>query len=48
MACCVEVAAIDATRAIRDSKNPDGPRLHLSVSTWRDFIGAIKNGAFEG
>lgn len=48
IAVCVEVAAIDGDRAIRDSKDPDGPRVILSVPAWRGFIGAIKSDAFDG
>jgi hypothetical protein len=48
MGCCVEVAVIDGARAIRDSKDPHGPRLSFSVANLRDFIGAVKNDAFEG
>jgi hypothetical protein len=48
LAVCVEVASIGGTRAIRDSKDPEGPRLSLSVDSWRTFIGAVKADAFEG
>lgn len=48
MAVCVEVAAIDGGRAIRDSKDPDGPRVALSIGAWRGFIGAIKSNSFDG
>jgi len=27
---------------IRDSKNPDGPRLHVSAGAWTALIGHIK------
>jgi uncharacterized protein DUF397 len=47
-AVCVEVAAIVDGRAIRDSKDPDGPHLSVSVASWRNFVGAIKNDAFDG
>jgi hypothetical protein len=41
---CVEVASFATTRmiALRDSKNPTGPRLHLSQAQWSKFIDAIK------
>jgi hypothetical protein len=33
---CVEVAALpDGGRAVRDSKNPDGPVLLLTADQWR-------------
>jgi hypothetical protein len=47
LAVCVEVASIGSTRAIRDSKDPEGPRLSLSMDSWRAFIGAVKADAFE-
>ncbi|WP_156727670.1 DUF397 domain-containing protein [Streptomyces apocyni] len=35
---CVEVARnIPGTVAVRDSKNPDGPVLHLTPTTWAAF-----------
>ncbi|GAA1521894.1 hypothetical protein GCM10009677_63670 [Sphaerisporangium rubeum] len=42
---CVEVAHLaDGNRAVRDSKNPGGPALGLTLDGWRDFIGGIKHG----
>ncbi|MFI2260311.1 DUF397 domain-containing protein [Streptomyces tubercidicus] len=35
---CVEVAPAPSTIHIRDSKNPDGPQLHLQPSAWADFV----------
>lgn len=35
---CIEVAPTPSTIHIRDSKNPDGPRLHLRPSAWADFV----------
>ncbi|MDL4771789.1 DUF397 domain-containing protein [Actinomadura xylanilytica] len=40
---CVEVAALDGARAIRDSKDPDGPRIAVSTISWRALIRAIKS-----
>lgn len=48
LAVCVEVASIGSTRAIRDSKDPEGPRLSLSMDSWRSFMNAVKTDAFEG
>jgi Domain of unknown function (DUF397) len=31
---CVEVAQLDNGRAVRDSKNPDGPRLSFTRQEW--------------
>ena len=35
---CVEVAPRPHTIHIRDSKNPDGPRLTVSPGAWADFL----------
>jgi len=35
---CVEVAALSARILVRDSKNPDGPRLALTPATWATFL----------
>ncbi|MEV8595096.1 DUF397 domain-containing protein [Streptomyces sp. NPDC052012] len=35
---CVEVAAIPSHILVRDSKNPDGPRLALAPATWATFL----------
>ncbi|WP_433857055.1 DUF397 domain-containing protein [Streptomyces kronopolitis] len=35
---CVEVATTPGTVLIRDSKNPDGPRLTLAPTTWAAFL----------
>lgn len=35
---CVEVAATPATVHVRDSKNPEGPRLAFAVDRWADFV----------
>jgi hypothetical protein len=42
---CVEVAVTTGGRAIRDSKNPHGPLLHLSPTGWQAFLDATKNSA---
>lgn len=42
---CVEVATnLPGIVAIRDSKDPDGPKLVVSVSEWAAFVGDIKDG----
>ncbi|WP_329566841.1 DUF397 domain-containing protein [Kitasatospora sp. NBC_01266] len=44
---CVEVAVpASATVAVRDSKDPSGPRLHISPEAWQAFAGAAAHGAF--
>jgi hypothetical protein len=35
---CVEVAITPATIHVRDSKNPDGPRLAVDSVTWTMFV----------
>ncbi|MEV7449274.1 DUF397 domain-containing protein [Streptomyces nigra] len=36
---CVEVAVPDERHVlVRDSKNPDGPRLTLAPTTWTAFL----------
>ena len=39
---CVEVAGLGRTVAVRDSKNPDGPKLILTHDSWRTFIQRTK------
>ncbi|GIH69885.1 MULTISPECIES: DUF397 domain-containing protein [Sphaerimonospora] len=45
---CVEVAAnLPGVVAVRDSKNPDGPKLLFTPGEWRAFINGIKDGQFD-
>jgi hypothetical protein len=39
---CIEVATADRTVAVRDSKNPDGPRLTFKARAWQTFAAKIK------
>ncbi|MFI0367776.1 DUF397 domain-containing protein [Actinomadura sp. 1N219] len=39
---CIEVAVVDPAVAVRDSKDPDGPKLVLAAGEWRAFIAGIK------
>ena len=42
---CVEVAMLPgASRAVRDSKDPGGPKLRFSREEWRAFTTSIKRG----
>jgi hypothetical protein len=44
---CVEVAKnLPGIVAIRDSKDPDGPKLLISLSGWRALVHRAKNGNF--
>jgi Domain of unknown function (DUF397) len=41
---CVEVTCLSQAVGIRDSKNPDGPKLAVSPTAWRIFTRTIKDG----
>lgn len=41
---CVEAAPLPKGVAVRDSKNPDGPRLAFTSGEWADFLARIRNG----
>ncbi|MEU4231559.1 DUF397 domain-containing protein [Nonomuraea sp. NPDC026600] len=44
---CVEVATLPGGgRAIRDSKDPDGPMLSFTPGEWDAFIKGAKDGEF--
>ena len=45
---CVEVARTSAAVvAVRDSKDPKGPKLAFPAEQWRAFTDQIKAGAFD-
>lgn len=44
---CVELARIFDGLAVRDSKNPGGPRLVLPLSAARRHITDIKSGGYD-
>jgi Domain of unknown function (DUF397) len=44
---CVEVAALDGHRAVRDSKNPTGPALIVTPTGWSAFTTALRAGEFR-
>ncbi|MEV7968235.1 DUF397 domain-containing protein [Sphaerisporangium sp. NPDC088356] len=45
---CVEVATnLPGAVAVRDSRNPDGPKLLLTPTGWQSFIGGVKTGTFD-
>ena len=45
---CVEVAELPGGgRALRDSKDPEGPRLVFTVGEWAAFLDGAKNGEFD-
>jgi predicted secreted hydrolase len=43
---CVEVAVLpERNLAVRDSKDPDGPRPTFTAAEWWTFTAALKTGA---
>ncbi|MEV0345569.1 DUF397 domain-containing protein [Nonomuraea sp. NPDC050680] len=44
---CVEVAVnLPGVVAVRDSKDPEGPKLIFAPAEWRAFIAGLKSGDF--
>ena len=39
---CVEVAHLLGGIAVRDSKDPDGPRLQFDRDSWNAFVGSMR------
>jgi Domain of unknown function (DUF397) len=39
---CVEVADLAGNIGVRDSKNPDGPKLIIDTASWHAFTHRIK------
>ncbi|WP_449062209.1 DUF397 domain-containing protein [Planomonospora algeriensis] len=45
---CVEVADnLPGVVAVRDSKDPDGPKLLFTPAEWRAFVDGVKTGEFD-
>ncbi|MBP2705139.1 DUF397 domain-containing protein [Microbispora sp. RL4-1S] len=44
---CVEVALLHGGVAVRDSKDPEGPRLLFTPTEWEAFIDGVKGGEFD-
>jgi hypothetical protein len=45
---CVAVAAnLPGIVAVRDSKDPDGPRLAFTPDEWEAFTAGVKDGEFD-
>jgi hypothetical protein len=42
---CVEIAGLAPVIRVRDSKDPDGPKLTFSATAWGAFTDGIKAGA---
>ncbi|GAA2617060.1 DUF397 domain-containing protein [Actinomadura fulvescens] len=39
---CVEVAQLADNIGVRDSKDPEGPKLTLSRDAWRSLVSRVK------
>ncbi|QXJ23983.1 DUF397 domain-containing protein [Actinomadura graeca] len=40
---CVEVAGVASVVVVRDSKDPDGPKLLINHNDFRHFAGILKS-----
>ncbi|WP_353070623.1 DUF397 domain-containing protein [Actinomadura opuntiae] len=41
---CVEVASVALLVGVRDSRDPDGPRLFFPADEWRTFVRRVRAG----
>jgi hypothetical protein len=44
---CIEVADLASAIAVRDSKDPDGPKLVFETSAWEAFASRVKGGHLD-
>ncbi len=44
---CVEVRAMNDGVGVRDSKDPDGPRLWFTRREWAAFLAGVRAGEFD-
>lgn len=44
---CVEVADLAAAVAVRDSMDPDGPKLIFAADAWQSFASRVKDGTLD-
>ncbi|MFC4051207.1 DUF397 domain-containing protein [Actinomadura syzygii] len=44
---CVEVAGLAAGIGVRDSKDPDGPKLFFASAEWRAFARRVRSGGLD-
>ncbi|MFA1546614.1 DUF397 domain-containing protein [Actinomadura chokoriensis] len=44
---CVEVAGVAQVVAVRDSKDPDGPKLAFTSADWRAFTRRVTVGVHD-
>jgi hypothetical protein len=42
---CTQVACVPGVVLVRDSKDPDGPRLVVCAPAWQEFTDRMKTGA---
>ena len=40
---CVEIAEQRDGVAVRDSKDPDGPRLRFDTAAWNGFVASLRS-----
>lgn len=45
---CVEVAFVDQSVLVRNSRDPAGPVLSFTHSEWSAFLTGARNGTFDG
>ena len=44
---CVEIASLPGLIAVRDSKDPHGPKLLLTPNTWHHLAKRVTNGELD-
>ncbi|WP_301175361.1 DUF397 domain-containing protein [Actinomadura geliboluensis] len=44
---CVEIASVSRVVAVRDSKDPEGPKLAFTSAEWRAFARRVTAGAHD-
>jgi hypothetical protein len=44
---CVEIARLPGVVAVRDSQDPDGPKLMFSRTAWLAFTAAVRDREFN-
>ena len=44
---CVEIAGVAPAVAVRDSKDPGGPRLAFGLAAWRVFADRVKASEYD-
>lgn len=44
---CIEVADVSSGVAVRDSKDPDGPHLHMTRTAWRALAASVHAGILD-